>query len=101
MAFNSSNFLFHTRYPSDGGTVNTSPVVWKYTTTDNLSDLDSNLHYFDGEINVRPYDWIAVMAADKNAWYRISTSNPDPSDPTVLIAKFTEVSAFSGQVNIP
>lgn len=99
MAFNPSNFEYHTMTTGIAGML--EGVVWKYTTTDNLSAIGN--HYFNGQgATVRKNDWIAVMAADKNAWFPVDSASQNPLDLQVTTNnKFTEVSAFTGAINIP
>lgn len=99
MAFNPANFEYHTTM-SGIPSIPSSSICWEYTTSDNLSAIGN--HYFDGQgATVRKNDWIAVIAADKNAWFIASDASQDPLDLQVTVGKFTEVSVFSGMINIP
>lgn len=103
MAFNPANFEYHTMTTGMSG-VAQDAVVWKYTTTDNLSAIGD--HYFDGvgslDGGVLKNDWIAIIAGDGNAYYIVD----DPSFRTlsnsaVFARKLCEVSDFTGMINIP
>lgn len=99
MAFNPANFEYHTMTTGIPGMA--EGIVWKYTTTDNLSAIGS--HYFDSQgATVRKNDWIAVIAADKNAWFPVADASQNPLGLSVTTnGKFTEVSVFTGMINIP
>lgn len=95
MAFNNANFAYHT-YTGGLPISNEVGVVWKYTTTDNISAIGVN--YFNGEgYRVRKNDWITVQAADKDALFIIQSADMNPlSAYEVSVIKFIEGDNLSG-----
>lgn len=88
MSFNPSNLTLGALYQGDVILPN-NVVVWRYSTTDSLSDIEAKPNrdggnqpgiYFDSaggySTGMRPNDWIAVSASDGEGLYRINFVSP-------------------------
>lgn len=90
MALNIANLVQHQRI----GGFQFMPIIWDYSTSDNLATVDGSTYFDLAHKNIRLGDWVRTTASDGKVMYLIDGVSFAPGSESVSLFKIANVSSF-------